>query len=88
MFVPLPDTGTYAAVAPRLQLDDALVRIARELGADIRDGHGFDRLDQHDDHVTVFADGLEIDARYVVAADGMWSPVRKSTGRERARLPG
>ncbi len=28
----------------------------------------------------MFADGLEIEARYVVAADGMWSPVRKSTG--------
>jgi menaquinone-9 beta-reductase len=89
VYVPLPTTGTYAAVAPRLQLDDALVRIARGLGADIRDGHGFVRLDQHDtdagadadaDHVTVVADGLEIDARYVVAADGMWSPVRKSIG--------
>jgi geranylgeranyl reductase family protein len=80
VFVPLPGTGTYAAVAPRLQLDDALVRIARDLGTDVRDGHGFERLDQHDEHVTVFADGLEIQARYVVAADGMWSPVRKSTG--------
>jgi geranylgeranyl reductase family protein len=80
VFVPLPDAGTYAAVAPRFQLDDALVRIARDLGADVRDGHGFERLDQHDDGVTVFADGLEIEARYVVAADGMWSPVRKSTG--------
>jgi geranylgeranyl reductase family protein len=80
VFVPLPATGTYAAVAPRLQLDDALVRFARDLGADVRDGHGFERLDQHDEHVTVFADGLQIEARYVVAADGMWSPVRKSTG--------
>ena len=82
VFVPLPETGTYAAVAPRLQLDDALVRIAREHGADVRDGHGFERLDEHDhhDHVTVLADGLEIDARYVVAADGMWSPVRKTIG--------
>jgi geranylgeranyl reductase family protein len=80
VYVPLPDTGSYAAVAPRLQLDDALVRIAREHGADIRDGHGFERLDQHDDRVTVVADGLEIDTRYVVAADGMWSPVRKALG--------
>jgi menaquinone-9 beta-reductase len=30
------------------------------------------------DHVTVVGDDLEIDARYVIAADGMWSPVRKS----------
>ena len=80
VYVPLPTTGSYAAVAPRLQLDDALVSIARELGADIRDGHGFERLDEHADQVTVFADGLEIHARYVVAADGMWSPVRKATG--------
>jgi geranylgeranyl reductase family protein len=78
--VPLPTTGSYAAVAPRLQLDDALVRIARHLGADVRDGHGFVDLDEHDDHVTVTAEGLQIDARYVVAADGMWSPVRKSVG--------
>ena len=80
VFVPLPSTGGYAAVAPRLQLDDALVRLAREAGADIRDGHGFERTVEHDDHVTVVADGLEIDTRYVVAADGMWSPVRKSLG--------
>ncbi len=80
VFVPLPATGSYAAVAPRLQLDDALVRIARDLGADIRDGHGFERLDDHGEHVTVVADGVEIDARYVVAADGMWSPVRKAVG--------
>ena len=83
VFVPLPTTGSYAAVAPRLQLDDALVQIARDLGADIRDGHAFERLDRHGDdadHVTLMADGLEIDARYVVAADGMWSPVRKSIG--------
>jgi flavin-dependent dehydrogenase len=64
--VPLPTTGSYAAVAPRLQL--------------ICDGHAFRHLDHHDDHVTVVADGLEIDARYVVAADGMWSPVRKAIG--------
>jgi geranylgeranyl reductase family protein len=80
VFVPLPSTGTYAAVAPRLQLDDALVRIARDHGADIRDGHAFEGLEQHDDRVTVTADGIDIDARYVVAADGMWSPVRKSIG--------
>ena len=84
VFVPLPSTGTYAAVAPRLQLDDALVRIARELGADIRDGHGFAQLAEHAEHVTVIADGLEIDARYVVAADGMWSPIRKALGANEA----
>ena len=80
VFVPLPSTGSYAAVAPRLQLDDALVRIARDFGADIHDGHGFEHVEQRSDRVTVFADGLEVDARYVVAADGMWSRVRKAVG--------
>ena len=78
--VPLPTTGKYAAVAPRLQLDNALVELAREVGADIRDGHAFAALEHHDDHVTLLAEGLSIDARYVIAADGMWSPVRKAVG--------
>ena len=79
--VPLPDDGRYAAVAPRLQLDDALLHLAREAGADVRDGHGFRTLDTSRDGVVgVEADGLTIDTRYVIAADGMWSPVRKATG--------
>jgi menaquinone-9 beta-reductase len=83
--VELPGAGKYAAVAPRLQLDDALVQLARSAGADVRDGHGFDRLEEHPDHLVVHANGLEIATRYVVAADGMWSPVRKAVG---AQLPG
>ena len=82
--VPLPDDGRYAAVAPRLQLDDALLRLAASHGADIRDGHGFLTLDttrtESHDRVRVEADGMTIDTRYVIAADGMWSPVRKATG--------
>jgi geranylgeranyl reductase family protein len=81
--VPLPDDGRFAAVAPRLQLDDALLRRAREVGADVRDGRAFRTLDTaagRNDAVTVGADGLDIRTRYVIAADGMWSPVRKATG--------
>ncbi|MGA9276409.1 NAD(P)/FAD-dependent oxidoreductase [Ilumatobacter sp.] len=82
--VPLPEDGRYAAVTPRLQLDDALLRMARAAGADVRDGHGFRSFDDSrsevDDVICVEADGLSIEARYVVAADGMWSPVRKATG--------
>lgn len=80
VFVPLPTTGKYAAVAPRLQLDNSLIELAREHGADVRDGHAFRRLIEHDEHVDVEADGLRIETRYVIAADGMWSPVRKSLG--------
>jgi len=81
VYVPLPADGRFAAVAPRLQLDDALAQLARKEGADVRDGHGFRGFgEQHLDHVVVDADGLRIRTRYVVAADGMWSPVRKAVG--------
>lgn len=79
--VTLPrDAGTYAAVATRFELDQALVDVARAAGAKIHDGHGFESIDTTPpDHVRVRVGGLgEVLARYVVAADGMWSPVRKA----------
>lgn len=80
--VPLPTTGRYAAVAPRRSLDHALVLHARAQGVRVEDGHGFDRVDTSDpDLVAVDVTGLgTVRARYVVAADGMWSPVRKAVG--------
>lgn len=80
--VPLPTTGRYAAVAPRLQFDDALVALARESGAQVRDGHGFDgRVRVDPDAIEIDVDGLgPVRARYLIAADGMWSPVRKAFG--------
>ncbi len=81
--VPLPEgPGTYAAVAPRLQLDDALVDLAVKAGATVVQGHGFDgTLAEHGDHVVLGVDGHpSVAARYVIAADGMWSPVRKALG--------
>ena len=85
--VPLPDgPGLYAAVAARRDLDAALVDVARASGADVRDGVGFTGLAQRSDHVDVETDGLgTLRCRYVVAADGMWSPVRKAAG---AAVPG
>lgn len=78
--IALPDNGKYSAVAPRLQLDNALVDLARAAGARIIEGVGFSSLSVDGDAVTVEADGHTIETRYVIAADGMWSPVRKSTG--------
>ncbi len=79
--VPLPDRGRYAAVAPRMSLDHRLVELAREHGACVHDGHGFTGLRQAGDRVEVDVDGLgTIAARYVIAADGMWSPIRKAVG--------
>ena len=39
------------------------------------------------DRVVVRAGDIEIVSRYVVAADGMWSPVRKAVGASIPRLP-
>ena len=85
--IPLPDRGRYAAVAPRISLDHALVELARRSGIAVFDGHGFSALDASlPDRVDVRVDGLgTIGCRYLIAADGMWSPVRKAVG---ARLDG
>ncbi len=79
--VPLPDRGRYAAIAPRFTLDHALVELARDVGVTVLDGHGFSDLTVTDDHLDVDIDGIGlIRCRYIVAADGMWSPVRKAIG--------
>ena len=80
--LPLPDSGRYAAVTPRLELDNALVELARGNGVDVRDGHGFMALDAAGpEWLDVDVEGLgAVRCRYVVAADGMWSPVRKAVG--------
>ena len=81
--VPLPDHGRYAAVCPRLELDDALVDLARDAGATVHEGVTVRDVEVRDERAVVTVDGpafAEIHARYVVAADGMWSPVRKALG--------
>jgi len=79
---PLPrDRGTYAAVVRRVELDAALVELARRAGATVADGYAFNAIDIARDRVIVDVDGIgDVAARYVVAADGMWSPVRKAIG--------
>lgn len=80
--LPLIGTGQYAAVTPRMELDNALVEHARAAGAKVLDGHGFVAiLDDEPTHIDVDVDGIgAVRARYVIAADGMWSPVRKALG--------
>lgn len=82
--LPLPTLGRFAAVAPRLDLDAALVDLARASGVTVLEGTAFSALaqDGHGVHITVQHDGVEtkLDADWLVAADGMWSPVRKSLG--------
>ena len=45
------------------------------------DGHGFISLATHGDHLLVEIENHEsVRCNYLIAADGMWSPVRKSLG--------
>ena len=82
----LPTDGTFCAVAERMDLDAALVDVAREAGAEVHEGRAVIATDVGGDGVQLtLDDGEVVQARYVVAADGMWSPVRKQLG---ASLPG
>jgi menaquinone-9 beta-reductase len=79
---PMPrDRGTYAAVTRRTDLDAALVDLARASGVKVLDGHACTGVTEADDAVTVEVEGEgPLRARWLVAADGMWSPVRKALG--------
>ncbi len=80
---PLPrDAGSYAAVARRIDLDAAFLDVARRAGASVYEGSTVTGAEAviGDDRVVLSVDGAgigSVQARYVVAADGMWSTVRK-----------
>jgi geranylgeranyl reductase family protein len=71
--------GVFAAVARRRELDNALADLARRAGARFVDATRLVALTTtRDGSVRLnFAGGDEATARYVVAADGAWSPIRR-----------
>jgi len=74
--------GQFGAVAPRRELDAALVDLARAAGVKVHDGHALVGATEHHDRVVLGVDGLgAVHARYAVGADGMWSALRKLLGR-------
>ena len=79
---PLPrDRGLYAAVARRADLDAALLDVARTAGVKVLDGHACTGAREDGGEVVVTVDGVgDLAAPFAVAADGMWSPVRKHLG--------
>jgi geranylgeranyl reductase family protein len=88
---PLPDregrlrgegNGQFAAVAPRQELDAAIVDTARAVGVKVFDGHGLRSvLPSPTDRIVLDVDDLgPVAARYAIGADGMWSPLRKNLG--------
>jgi geranylgeranyl reductase family protein len=84
--VPLPPEGAYAGVAPRVELDAALVEHARSLGVEVREGNGVTAVRDDGASVAVtLADGTEGSTRWVIAADGHYSPVRRMLGDDTPR---
>ena len=79
---PLPrGRGAYAVVARRMDLDAALVERARAAGVDVVEGTEVVGAEERADRVALtLADGSVVAAPYVIAADGMWSPLRKLLG--------
>lgn len=80
---PLPrDAGSYAAVARRVDLDAAFLDVARSVRVSVHEGcvvRGAEAV-TGDDRVVLDVDGGgpgSVEARYVIAADGMWSTIRK-----------
>ena len=88
--LPLPSgPGLHAAVARRADLDAALVKVADGAGATTATGHGLAAITPGADRVVVDLDGLgRVAARYVIAADGMWSPTRRMLGLDMAGYRG
>ena len=74
----LPGDGQFAAIATRFDLDAALVDHAKSSGVEISEGIAFTGIEPHGDGYRVTTSSGIFDARVVVAADGMWSPVRKT----------
>ncbi|WP_162942508.1 NAD(P)/FAD-dependent oxidoreductase [Desertimonas flava] len=80
--VPLPTgRGVFAAVTPRIELDAALVELAVAEGVTVHQGSAVKDVTPIESVVLVDCEGLGVvRARHVIAADGMWSPVRKALG--------
>jgi geranylgeranyl reductase family protein len=81
---PFPDDGTlFAASARRVDLDAALVELAKGAGVEILQGRAVTDVTPQADNDAVAVtldDGSQVVARYAIAADGMWSTVRKALG--------
>ncbi|HEV7887227.1 MAG TPA: geranylgeranyl reductase family protein [Acidimicrobiales bacterium] len=77
---PLPrGRGVYGAVARRVDLDAALLDVARDAGVKVHDGHAL--VSASSDPLVLEVEGIgAVSAGHVIGADGMWSPLRKALG--------
>ena len=78
---PLPTNGLFAAVARREELDAALVLQATQAGTPTLFGQKVTEAQASSDSITLTLDSKEtVRASQCLAADGMWSPLRKMLG--------
>jgi geranylgeranyl reductase family protein len=81
-----PKGGLFAVSARRADLDAALVDRARESGVRVMEGTAVagvtagGRGDQGSGVAVDLSDGTRLTSAYLIAADGMWSPVRRLLG--------
>lgn len=81
MTAPLPrGPGLYGAIAPRIELDAALVDLARSAGVKISEGTPLTSARQRGDAVEIDTGAGTLRSAYAIGADGMWSPLRKALG--------
>jgi geranylgeranyl reductase family protein len=80
--LPLPSgPGLFAAVAPRMSLDAAVLAVARAAGAEVHDGHALVAARADADGVDLEVEGLgRLRSPFVIGADGAWSPLRHALG--------
>ena len=82
----LPDHSVHALPIPQRRMEELLAERAGALGVEIRRGHDVTEIHQSPDTVTVAVIGpagpYRLEARYLVAADGGTSAIRKQLGIE------
>lgn len=80
----LPDNPLYLLQVPQARIEQVLQERALELGVEIRRGHELTGFTQDADSVRIQIDGpdgsYELEARYLVGADGGHSLTRKLAG--------
>jgi menaquinone-9 beta-reductase len=78
--LPLPADGLYAAVAPRSTLDAALLAVAAARGVEIRQGAALEAIEPVATGIEATVGDETLTVGYVIAADGMYSTVRRLSG--------
>ncbi|MFP4513086.1 MAG: NAD(P)/FAD-dependent oxidoreductase [Acidimicrobiales bacterium] len=84
-----PGPGQFAAIARRVDLDAALIELATHRGVTVREQVGLRDASMHRHHVEVCTDATPpLHARWVIGADGIWSPLRRALGVSEPRYRG